>query len=299
MRSVRAEFRGPTPPRFLYPLTSSEVTARWLVRFGYDGRDYHGWARQPGHRTIEGEIRRGIAQHGIAATADAAHLEVASRTDRGVSARGNALAIETKLPPAPLLRSMNGISPDLFFTAAREVAPGFRIRGATRRRYRYFQTPEPRSLARWREAAALFAGGIDVRSFSRRLPSGAPARRSVESVTVRPVPGGAEVDVAAPSFVWGMVRKIIGALREVDEERLSLPLLEAALRGEARLTLPMAEPEPLVLWEVEYAEPWTVRWKGPNRHQVRYAEERRNAWVARGRVLGTLEDPPAPSPGAG
>jgi hypothetical protein len=77
-----------------------------------------------------------------------------------------------------------------------------------------------------------------------------------------------------------MVRKMVAALREVDEGRLTADRLEAALHGRVRLTLPLAEPERLVLWDVEYPFPWQYRWAGPNRHQGRWlTSERENLWV--------------------
>ncbi len=82
-----------------------------------------------------------------------------------------------------------------------------------------------------------------------------------------PEPEGWVIEVRAPSFVWGMVRKIVAALREVDAGRLGLETLSAALGGEGRVALPLAEPEPLVLWDVEYPIAWTVHWTGPNRKQ--------------------------------
>jgi len=202
-----------------------------------------------------------------------------------VSARANALALQSPLSPGNLLRSLNGLAPDLFFTAATEIEPRFRVRAAARRRYRYFDRPSNPHLDRWHAAAERFVGEIDVRSFGRGLPTSSPILRRIESVRIREVGGGVEVEVVAPSFVWGMVRKIVAALREVDSGRLSLARLENALDGRERLTLPMAEPEPLVLWDVEYPLAWTYHWRGPNRHQARWWTDRRSEWLQRGQVL--------------
>ena len=259
---------------------------RWLVRFGYDGSGFAGWARQPGRITVEGEIRRGLRGFGL--DLQGLDLEVASRTDRGVSARANALALHAELPGPILLRTLNGVSPELFFTGAREITDEFRVRAAARRTYRYFEGTSVRDAERRQEAAALFHGEIDVRSLGRGVPSGRPIWRIVESVVERPVPGGSEIEVQAPSFVWGMVRKIVAALREVDAGRLSIPRLRSALEGKVRLTLPMAEPEPLILWEVEYLEPWKYTWNGPNRAQVAGAQERRNEMWVRERLQESL-----------
>jgi len=248
-------------PRF------SLLSVRWRVRFAYDGSAFHGWARQPGFRTVEGEILGGIVARGIAPSLDIARVEAASRTDRGVSARANVLGLTSFREPRALLRALNGIAPDLYFTALAPAPEGSRIRGALRRTYRYFEESKGRNLALYRSAARVLSGRIDVRSFGREVPSADPLWRDIDHVTVRDAAGGWEVEVAAPSFVWGMVRKIVGACREVDSGRLPLSRLRRAVAGSERLTLPMAEASPLVLWEVDYGEPWTHVWAGPNRQQ--------------------------------
>jgi tRNA pseudouridine38-40 synthase len=259
--------------------------ARWLIRFGYEGSSYGGWARQPGRLTIEGALRKGLTRSASDSAIRLTTLEVASRTDRGVSARGNALTVESRLEGPAILRVMNGASPDIWFTDAAPVPEEFRVRRAQRRVYRYFESDAGRSLERTRAAAQLFRGEVDVRSFGRQLTSGPPARRPIEAVEVLPEPEGWVIEVRARSFVWGMVRKIVAALREVDAGRLDLETLSAALRGEGRVALPLAEPEPLVLWDVEYPIAWTVHWTGPNRKQSSAAQRGHSSSRARLRLL--------------
>jgi tRNA U38,U39,U40 pseudouridine synthase TruA len=100
------------------------------------------------------------------------------------------------------------------------------------------------------------------------------ALRTVDSLQVHRSRGGwFVVDIRAPSFVWGMVRKIIAALRKVEDGSLSLARLEEVLAGKRRLTLPLAEPDGLVLWDVRYPVRWSLTWGGPNRAQTRYLTE--------------------------
>ncbi len=265
---------------------------RWLVRFGYDGRSFAGWARQPGLRTVEGEIRGALARLGARRPGTEVGLDVASRTDRGVSALANALALRSSLAGATLLRQLNGIDPDLFFSAAAPIPEEFRVRAAVRRSYRYFHPGDGLDLGAWRRAAAVLVGELDGRSFGRGLPPALPCPRRIDAVTVSPVDGGLVIEVSARSFVWGMVRKMIGALREHAAGRLPLARLQEAARGETRLTLPMAEPEGLLLWNVEYPLAWTVRWKGPNRRQAeRILLERERLWT-RERLLEAIEGGP-------
>lgn len=264
-----------------------------MVRFGYDGTAFYGWARQPGLRTVEGEVVRGLVRKGIAPSEDAAKLEVASRTDRGVSARHNVLAVTATLGGPTLLRALNGISPEIFFTSVTPSPEGFRVRRAVRRTYRYYEPAAGWDLACWRDSARAFSGSVDVRSLGRGLPSDRPTWRTIESVTVEPAGGVFVVEVRAPSFVWGMARKIIGALREVNRGQISPARLSSALAGRERLTLPMAEPERLVLWEVECSVPWSHHWHGPNRHQVRGWQEKGDALISRAAVLSALAEVPA------
>lgn len=208
-----------------------------------------------------------------------------------MSARGNALALYADLPGAALLRALNGIAGDLYFTDATELPDGFRVRAAKGRWYRYHERGSELRPEVWQRCARLFEGRIDVRSFGRSLPIDRPTFRTVDTVTVTPVPGGLDIDLKAPSFVWGMVRKIVGSLRAVDQGLFRPDELESALRGERRLTVPMAAPEPLLLWEVAYDLPWTHHWSRRSRAQDRLAESFRSGTAARQVLLSEMPVP--------
>ena len=265
---------------------------RWVVRFGYDGSLFAGWARQPGLRTVEGELLRGLEKHRRGAGVG---LEVASRTDRGVSARGNALALETPLGGPSLLRQLNGICPAIFCSAAAPLPAGQRLRSAVRRTYRYFSPGPARRAARWRAASRALLGTIDVRSFGRALPADRPTYRTVEAIAVEEVPGGLVLEIRAPSFVWGMVRKVVAALEACEQGRLDEKALAEAAAGGRRLSLPLAPAQGLVLWEVEYAFPWTVAWNGPTRHQRAWWETIDAELWRRARIRETLDPSRVPA----
>ncbi len=206
-----------------------------------------------------------------------------------MSACGNALVLESTLPAPALLERLNTLHPQIYFTAAAAVDEGFRVRAASYRVYRYYDPILNPNLPVRRAAARLFRGRIDVRSFGRSVPGGEPQWRTFESVTVRSDRGGSTLELRAPSFVWGMVRKIVAAIRQVEAGQLDCGRLRDALAGRTRLMLPLAEPEPLILWDVAYDLDWSVRWRGPSKAQLRYRTTEAGVRRARDRVLAALE----------
>jgi tRNA pseudouridine38-40 synthase len=276
--------RRPSTRRRAAPVrTPARTPPRYLVRFGYDGEGFAGWARQPGRRTIEGEILVGLGRMGITGSDGPPTVEVASRTDRGVSARGNALVLRSPLPPASLLRALNGASPGVWFTDLAKVPERFRVRSAIDRTYRYWERAARSVPAVWRDAARILTGPIDARSFGRGVPPQAPRFRRVTLVRPRIDLGWLVLEVRGRSFEWGMVRKLVAGIREVEAGRLPLAELRSAVRGRRRLTLPMAEPERLVLWEVRHGVRWTHHTLGPATRRdlaLRAAEQAASARVA-------------------
>ncbi len=65
-------------------------TVRIRLDLGYDGSDFHGWADQPGLRTVEGELAAVLAT----VVRVPVRLSVAGRTDAGVHARHQVVHVD-------------------------------------------------------------------------------------------------------------------------------------------------------------------------------------------------------------
>ncbi|MGI0068368.1 MAG: hypothetical protein ACREB9_08195, partial [Thermoplasmata archaeon] len=259
-----------------------------LVRFGYDGEGFAGWARQPGRRTVEGTIRDGVERHRLVRNLEDARIEVASRTDAGVSARANAIAIRSELPVASLVRALNGLAPDIYFDAARPLPEEFRVRHALWREYRYFLDGPPPKIRRLRDISTRLPHQLDTRTFGRGIRSRAPVLHEIDILRVRAGRAGSRLQVRAHSFVWGMIRKIVAGMTECAEGRLPLETLLEAVSGRRPLTLPLAAPDPLILWEVRYPGRWTYRTSWRSRDQQSHLADGRRRAATRLRISDAL-----------
>ena len=111
----------------------------------YDGTGFSGWARQPGLRTVQGELETALATIFGGVEVD---LTVAGRTDAGVHALGQVASFKVDAAlPADLARAVNSVGPDdVTVTAASVAADGFDARrDATSRSYLFRVLAAPSS----------------------------------------------------------------------------------------------------------------------------------------------------------
>lgn len=192
---------------------------RVALNVAYIGTDFYGSQVQPGGlRTVEGELRRCLIEAG--AMAPRSKLTFAGRTDAGVHALGQVAAFEAADPRLAAPRIVNAKLPgDLWAYARAEVPDGFDPRRqATAREYRYVLYGPEVIERRLLEAAPQFLGTHDFTNFSS-VEAGKYPVRTVKTVEVTKRGDLYLIDVAADSFLWNMVRKMVTALRLVGEDK--------------------------------------------------------------------------------
>jgi tRNA pseudouridine38-40 synthase len=245
---------------------------RIRLEISYDGAALHGWARQPGLRTVQGELELGLAtvlRHDV-------DLTVAGRTDAGVHATGQ--VAHADLPAelfaehqTRLLRRLRGVlPPDIAVTGAQVVPPEFDARfAALARHYVYRLTdadsgPPPlrrADTAAWsrrlqvpdmRVAAALLLGQQDFAAFCRRR-EGATTIRTLLDLDVTRDGDLIEIRASADAFCHSMVRSLVGALIAVGEGRRPAGWPASLLTLTARANdVPVAPAGGLTLVRVDY-----------------------------------------------
>jgi len=234
----------------------------------YDGAGFRGWARQPGQRTVQGELETALAT----VLREPVELTVAGRTDTGVHALGQVASFQTAAePPEDLARRLNGLAPDdVAVTAAAVVAEGFNARhDAKARSYRYRllarSAPSPFELGKalwWphqvdREAldacAAALPGSHDFTAFTPTQNDHVRFERDVLAASWTEEGDVLSFRITADAFMRNMVRVLVGTQLEVASGRRSVESFTQLLGGAPRTAAgDTAPPHGLYLESVSY-----------------------------------------------
>ena len=150
-----------------------------VLRLGYRGAGFSGFAAQPGRRTVAGELTHALET----LLRRKVELTCAGRTDAGVHAIAQYASIpmsggELALPARRVMRALSALTPDdISVQELYRAAPGFSARfDARSRSYRYrICTGEARPVLAWDHAWWL-RSGLDVSAMREAAPAHRRAR---------------------------------------------------------------------------------------------------------------------------
>ncbi|MHB1739021.1 MAG: tRNA pseudouridine(38-40) synthase TruA [Actinomycetes bacterium] len=226
-------------------MVGGTVLVRVRLDLAYDGTGFHGWACQPGLRTVAGVLAEALGR--ALRVVEPVSLTVAGRTDAGVHARGQ--VAHTDLPPAAwerlgtaagqdpggrLVRRLAGLlPPDVRVRRAVRAPAGFDARfSALARRYAYRIStdaggvdpllgpavvgwPRPLDVAAMARAGSLLLGEHDFAAFCRPRVGASTVRR-LRRLDIVPTTGGlVTLGVESDAFCHHMVRGLVGVLLAV------------------------------------------------------------------------------------
>jgi tRNA pseudouridine38-40 synthase len=223
---------------------------RLRLDLAYDGSAFKGWARQPGLRTVQGEVEAALTM--LLRASQPVLLACAGRTDAGVNARGQVAhadvpadlweALAARGPEAPVRRLGGILAEDVRVRAMRPAPDGFDARwSALSRTYAYRVSdlaggadPLLRShvlahtgvrsglldLDAMNTAAEALLGEHDFAAYCRRREGASTVRTLFELRWERETDTGLAVMwIRADAFCHSMVRAIVGALLPVGDGR--------------------------------------------------------------------------------
>jgi tRNA pseudouridine38-40 synthase len=254
----------------------------WRLDLEYEGTAFHGWARQPGLRTVEGVLGDALAM----ILRQSVRLSVAGRTDAGVHASAQVasfICARTGVDSGRLRHSLNAVlPPDVAVTRVSPAAAGFAAREGLSRTYRYrlWLSPVKPVYERayvWdvrgdvdaellQAAAALLPGKRDFAALTPSAHLYHSCRREIlaavwrQGSEVAAAPAGCAAadtewafEITAGSFLHNMVRVAVGSMVDVAQGRMTLEgFAEALAAGQRRHMGQTAPARGLALIAVEY-----------------------------------------------
>ena len=235
----------------------------------YDGSRYSGWQIQPGKNTIQGELVKAVST----LVGFRTFVHGASRTDAGVSALGQVglFVIDSPIPTENFAEAINDRLPrDIVITSAEQAPPKFDILGDVKSKlYRYtiyqarhrpvlrvnqcWHIPKKLNATAMNQAAQLLVGTHDFKSFATAKDRRESSVRTIFNCTVTSEDKWVYTDVQGNSFLYNMVRNIVGTLVEVGRGRWQPEKLTEILAAKNRTAAgPLAPPEGLCLMWIKY-----------------------------------------------
>jgi tRNA pseudouridine38-40 synthase len=250
----------------------------------YDGTSYHGWQIQPGKKTIQAELVNAVSE----LLGWRTRVTAASRTDAGVSAKGQValIQIDSPIPTKNIAKAITDRLPaDIAVVEAVDIPMGFNVIGDPKcKLYRYtifmgrarpvFEIRHCWHLADAKldiplmnQAAKMLLGKQDFKSFAAADDHRTDSIRTIfrcevysskfppEKPTDEPLLNDdwVFIDVEGDRFLYNMVRNIVGTLVEVGVGRMKPEKMPEIIGAKDRRAAgPIAPPEGLCLMWIKY-----------------------------------------------
>ena len=242
---------------------------RYLIKFSYDGTNFYGYQKQPGKRTVEGELEKALYDINN-------HTETrifsSGRTDRGVHALGQMahFDIDVDITLYKLKCALNSLLPeDIHVIEAVTTNDDFHARFMVKKKtYKYYlnmgeynpllrnsvyQYNKKLNIEKMKEAIKSFIGTYDFKVFASAEVIKESYIRTIYDANIEVNGDIVTFTFISNGFMKYQVRNMVGTLIKVGKEKLEVDIIRKLLNNEASdKHVFTARPEGLYLVEVSY-----------------------------------------------
>lgn len=236
----------------------------------YDGTKYNGWQKQKNtDKTIQGKLETILEK----LTGEMIEVHGSGRTDTGVHAIGQVANAKLNFDGTPeqLQQYINQYLPkDIVVDCIEEMPMRFHSRlNAVRKTYCYrihispirnvfernyiWDYGKPLNISRMKQAATYLIGEHDFLPFCDQKKMKKSSVRIIERIDWEETEQEYKIFFQGNGFLYHMVRKMVGTLVEIGEEKKSPDIIQEILEtGNRELVSGIAPAEGLCLMRVEY-----------------------------------------------
>jgi len=236
---------------------------RYIFKFYYIGsKKYHGSQRQPDYLTVEGCLLSALKERNYLKDDKTSGFEVASRTDKYVSARGSTFSFETE--KKPILMEINTALPkNIGIWGYSEVPLDFLSRyNALYRHYKYIvpysinirRKIASNNLNEMIKACKTFEGRHDFSNFSKLENDNEKTIRDIMLASLRLDGNFLIFDFKSRAFLRQQIRRMVAKIFELGLEIITFKEFLDLFNPSRTYSYQPADPLGLILWDINYGK---------------------------------------------
>ncbi|MHA2050906.1 MAG: tRNA pseudouridine synthase A [Promethearchaeota archaeon] len=241
---------------------------RYLFKFYYIGKTkYYGSQRQPNLLTIEECILNALSEKNYINSIEDSGFEVASRTDRLVSARGACFSIVLK--KKPILMEINSVLPmEIGLWAYSKVPLDFSSRyNAVLRHYLYL-VPTPLSIAQYfksldfnimHKACKQLEGIHDFVNFSKKGGEETKTERKIDSVELMIEDDFIVFHFQSRAFLRQQIRRMVKQILDLGKGIIEYKDFLQLFDPTEEFSYQPADPRGVILWNVIFDDKFVLK----------------------------------------
>jgi len=234
---------------------------RYLFKFYYIGSSkFYGSQRQPNEITIESELINALKRKKYIHTLENSSFEVASRTDKLVSARGATFSLI--LEKKPILMEINTALPkEMGLWAYTKVPIDFLSRYSAKfRHYKYIiplpveinDKHFPYDIELMKKACKQIEGKHDFRNFAKREKGDIKTIRDILSASITISNDYLVLDFKSKAFLRQQIRRMVTKILELAQHKISYEDFLFLFNTTECVSFQPADPVGLILWDINY-----------------------------------------------